>query len=297
MATSSTVENIKIEVLVNMIPKFDGNKLTFYDFLDNCDLANSLAHNDIKQILLTIIKSKIFGNARALIRNREFDSWEELRSHLVETYSDRRSRAQWQLELSLCKQLQNESVTAYAYRIENCLVRLTNSLDSSLSNTERQANVKLIRDQALTTFLLGLNKDLNMIIKAQKPLTLEDAISMALAEEREQRAKREIDKHHYTTKPTYKPHISHVSPAIDKHHYTTNKSNYKPHISHTSSVNTSNSFGDQPLQRTIINDNVKQCRYCKKLGHTIEECRKRQYNNNKNKFTQQRIVSFKSKNI
>lgn len=29
------------------------------------------------------------------------------------------------------------------------------------------------------------------------------------------------------------------------------------------------------------NDNKVSCRYCKNIGHTIEECRKRQYNNSR----------------
>lgn len=118
-------DSVNIYTLANMIPKFDGYKLDFYNFLDNCDLAQSIANNRQKSILLTLIKSKICGNARTHIRNREFDYWEDLREYLVETYSERRSHAQWQLELSLCKQEHKESVTAYAHRLENCLVRLT----------------------------------------------------------------------------------------------------------------------------------------------------------------------------
>lgn len=52
-------ETIKIDLLVNMIPKFDGNKINFYDFLDNCDLADSLAKDSLKHTLLTFIKSKM----------------------------------------------------------------------------------------------------------------------------------------------------------------------------------------------------------------------------------------------
>lgn len=68
-------------------------------------------------------------------------------------------------------------------KIENYLVRLTNSLDSSLSTIEKEANVKLLRSQALNIFITGLNKDLNIVVKAQKPHTLEDAIILAQAEE------------------------------------------------------------------------------------------------------------------
>lgn len=269
-------ESIKIELLVNMIPKFDGNKLHFYDFLDNCDLAESLASPIIKNTLLTFIKSKIIGNARSQIRNREFESWEDLRSHLVETYSEKRSHAQWQLELSLCKQEFRESVSSYAHRLENCLVRLTNSLDPTLKLTERNANVKLLRSQALTIFILGLNKDINIVVKAQRPQTLEDAISLAQAEEKEQIARREMDKH---SNHSFFKSNSHFS----KH----NNFNQKPNtqfrkdsrtFSSHSITNQQKSIPTYPHSQRSFQD-TKQCRYCKNIGHTIEECRKRQYNN------------------
>lgn len=49
-SVGSSMDNLKIEMLVNMIPKFDGNKSYFYDFLDNCDLAISLAQETTKPI-------------------------------------------------------------------------------------------------------------------------------------------------------------------------------------------------------------------------------------------------------
>lgn len=249
--TDSTTTNveIKIDLLANMIPRFDG-KNNFYDFIDNCDLAHSLTLTNQRTVLLTIIKSKIIANARAMIRNREFESWDDLRSHLVETYSEKRSHSQWQLELSLCKQSQHETVTQYSHKVENCLVRLTNSLDTTLNTTERKANVKLLRTQALNIFITGLNKDLHLIVKAQKPQTLEDAISIAQSEEKEQRARRDLERHQ-----SYRP-------TTNKHHYI-NTTQVKPSTSYTPQ------------------HHFKQCRYCKKMGHTIEECRKRQYNNEK----------------
>lgn len=273
-------ESIKIELLVNMIPKFDGNKSHFYDFLDNCDLAESLATPNIKSTLLTFIKSKIIGNARSQIRNREFESWGDLRLHLVETYSDKRSHAQWQLELSLCKQEHRETVSAYAHRLENCLVRLTNSLDPNLSIAERNANVKLLRNQALAIFLLGLNKDLNIVVKAQRPQTLEDAISLAQAEEKEQIARREMDRH---SNQSFVKSNSHFS----RPNNFNQKSNFQFRQGHRTF--SSHSITNQPKYNPTYNptypnsqsshQNTKQCRYCKNLGHTIEECRKRQYNN------------------
>lgn len=276
----SVQSEIKIDLLVNMIPKFDGNKINFYDFLDNCDLADSLAKSSSKHTLLTFIKSKIVGNARAQIRNREFEYWSELRSHLVETYSDKRSHAQWQLELSLCKQEPRENIVSYSQRIENCLVRLTNSLDPNLTLAERKANVKLLRSQALTIFLMGLNKDLSIVVKSQRPQSLEDAISLAQAEEKEQQARREIDRHsnpsHFRQNNTNYPKYSgYNSSKPQLSNFNSKPQQQRTFFSHSMSLNPT----PKPSFHSPMQTPPKQCRYCKNLGHTIDECRKRQYNN------------------
>lgn len=123
-STEPTNNEMIIELLVNMIPKFEGNKANFYDFLDNCDLAQSLVTSALKPTLLTFIQSKILGSARAHIRNRESQTWKDLRVHLLELYSDKRAQSQWQLALNLCWQNYNEGVTSYSHRVENCLIKV-----------------------------------------------------------------------------------------------------------------------------------------------------------------------------
>lgn len=110
----------------------------------------------ITSTLLSFTKSTIAGSARALSKNRKFYSWNDFKSHLIDTYSDKRSHVPWQREQRLCKMTYHESVTSYARRLERTLVRLTNRLDPDLSFAERGANVKLLRSQVLTIFIMGL---------------------------------------------------------------------------------------------------------------------------------------------
>jgi Retrotransposon gag protein. len=126
------MSSIKIELAERLLTTFDGDKSKLYEFCDNCDKAISLVDASVRPVLLAIILTKITANARALIRNREFIDWLSLKAHLLDAYSEKRSHSQWQLELSSCRQNVNESVMSYVTRIENCLIKLTNSLDSTL---------------------------------------------------------------------------------------------------------------------------------------------------------------------
>lgn len=86
---------ISLEIAEKMIFKFDGNKNKLYEFLDNCSKAIKLVKPEYKDVLLTIIETKLTDNARALIRNRDFDNWETLKDHLLDAYSEKRTIGQW----------------------------------------------------------------------------------------------------------------------------------------------------------------------------------------------------------
>ena len=46
-----------------------------------------------------------------------------------------------------------------------------------------------------------------------------------------------------------------------------------------------------------VSQTVIQCNYCKKLGHSIEQCYKRKYNNNKNQENDNRKLNKETHQI
>ncbi|XP_028157301.1 uncharacterized protein LOC114350633 [Ostrinia furnacalis] len=257
--SSNTNTFISLEMAERMLTKFDGNKARIHEFLDNCDTVNNLINHNLKSILLQIIITKITDNARSMIRNREFQIWDDLKNYLLDTYTEKRTIGQWQLELSSCKQDYNENVLAYANKVENCYVKLINSLESNQSPAARQACVELLKSQALSVFITGLNKDLNLILKALQPKTLEDAISMAVIEEQQLKSKNEISK------------FQNINATNTKHCYKCNKPGHTV-------VNCRVRTFSGPKQ------NTKFCNYCKKKGHIKDECYFLKNKNNPNNF-------------
>lgn len=94
--------------------------------------------------------------------------------------------------ISNSKQAYNEDVLSYSRRVENCLIKLINSLDNNLTPVDRRACVKLLQKQALGVFIMGLRKDISILVKSQRPESLEGAIHIAPAEETEQKSQVEI---------------------------------------------------------------------------------------------------------
>lgn len=287
---------ISIELAQRMLIRFDGNKAKLYEFVDNCDKAYSLVSEINKPVLKNIIETQLTDNARILIRNRNFADWPELKTYLLDAYAEKRTTSQWQLELNSCKQNVKENVMSYANRIENCYIKLINSLDNNLSVEGRQACITLLKNQALNVFITGLNRDLAIMIKSQKPENLEEAISLALTEEQEQLSKTEIQgfqniNNSHTRHCTYCNKTGHSSfnchlknrnfPSINPNirvkderqvnHYQTTK-NYNARALQSNAYNRQPKFNPN-------NQFHKYCNYCKNNGHTITECRKREYNN------------------
>lgn len=185
-STSEDLKNLKLtnmlslELASSLLIKFDGNKAKLYEFIDNCDKAYSLVSNENKPNLFSIIETKLTDNARAITRNRSFLDWESLKRHLLDAYSEKRTMGQWQLELNSCKQNTNETVMAYSTKIENCYIKLINSLDNSLSRDSGEACVALIKEQTLSVFITGLRPDISLLVKSQRSPSLEKAIAIAL---------------------------------------------------------------------------------------------------------------------
>lgn len=258
---STSHPGVSLEIAEKMLLKFDGTKSKLYDFLDNCDSAIKLIRPELKNILFAIILSKITDNAKALIRNRDFETWPDLKTYLLEIYAEKRTVGQRQLELTSCKQNPGESVISYSNKIENCYIKLINSLDPKLPLVARQACIDLLKNEALNVFITGLNKDLNILVKSQNPDSLEKAISVALNEEQEFKSKQEMLRYQSVNNSSARLCFNCNKPG-----HTTINCRYKKNENFN-------------VRAFSPHQNSKFCRYCKKPGHLLEECRKREYNN------------------
>lgn len=305
--------SISLEIAEKMLNKFDGNKSKLGEFIRNCDMAVKLIKPEMKNILFSIILTKLVDNAGTITSTRDFQTWEELKSYLIEIYSEKRTLSQWQLELNTCRQFQNESVAFYANRIEDLYVKIINSLNSEYSREAKQAVIQVMKNQTLHVFVTGLNKDLSLLVKSQKPDSLESAISIALIEEQEQKSKLETSKFqniqfnnnkycnncHRNNHNTINCRLNKfVKPKIESQikSIQNNSSNYQkrfenPNIPHNNNQNISQNHSQSNFQNNSQNFS-KFCNYCKKKGHVIQECRKRAYNNNKNQNNSTNNISL-----
>lgn len=275
---------LKIELAEKCLIKFDGNRSTLREFIDNCEVALRLVNENDKRILFELIKTKITGRAKLLSQNREFDNWSALKLHLENTYSEKRSQAQWELELHSCRQGRNEPVKEYNNRIENCMVRLIDSIDTNMTQVEISACEKLIRKQTLNVYIAGLNEPLITLVKSQKPENLENAMDIALAEEKELVSRREIQKYQqvnvYNTGKKKICYNCQKPGHLAKNCYSKKDIRIKSEPIFKFEAKNKNDNKNDLLEKKGYFG--KFCKYCYKHGHWITECRKKMHNENKN---------------
>ncbi|KAL3274338.1 hypothetical protein HHI36_015737, partial [Cryptolaemus montrouzieri] len=199
--------------------------------------------------------------------------------YLLDGYTDRRTQAQWQLELHSCKQNANEGVISFANRVENCYIKLLGTLDDTLDDERRNIHTEMLQTQALNVFLMGLNREVAMIVKARNPNTLEESIRLALSEEQELKSRLEIARYQNVGNSN-----SRFCTNCNRNGHTSfncrSQNQGRKNFSQPQSF-TNNQFQKQNIRQIGNNAyvNKKICNYCKNVGHLIHECRKRQYNN------------------
>lgn len=249
--------DIDIGTLFKFVKPFDGTREKLNSFLTNCNNAIELASSNQKSILLKYILSQLEGKAESACSIKEFESWEQLSSFLTTQFGERKHYTHLLTDLQESKQSNQEPVSQFALRIETYLSKLLTEVTlSNKKKSELIGRTAAMEDLALHTFLIGLKPEISNIVRGNDPVNLNEAINLAVAEEKIQNI---FNKRNYTITPQR---------PVQKLY------SYKP-------TNPNNNFRQPTNRQNDRNSPTLFCRYCKTPGHTIEVCRKREYNNNR----------------
>lgn len=286
---------IDLNILCKFIKKFDGNRENLNAFINNCRNAINLAATQQQDILLKYIISQLEGRAETACSIKEFETYQQLEDFLKSQFGERKHYAALLSDLQACHQLFNETVNQFALRIESCLSKLLTEINISIptkKKAELAGRVAAMQDLALHTFILGLSPRLSTVVRCRDPETLNDAINSALSEEKIIQS---------TLRKT--PNTS-----FSQNQWRPNRQS--PNFNHNRSftqrgTNFTNQINHENVMPSTSRYNPPVCRYCQIPGHTIERCRKREYNNrrfnnNQNNFNQNNRPSpnfnFQSRN-
>lgn len=296
-ATLSNYLHFSIRDALEAVPNFDGNNISFVYFVEGCEEALSMVTPSQELNLVRAVRNKLKGDAHRSILGRTFSCMQELVEFLRTKYGPRETVYEAQGRLAYLCQKKDEKVVAYANRVRELGKRILDA--QRRENGEISAEVRNSVEKHLkTSFLRGLNKDIVIIkegtfeevesraIEAEKELeTINMIRRVVLAENAPERraAIRRVG-----VEPVTCQYCSKKGHTADKC-WQINKPSYKPKVEDQRKPNfpsnNVNNINKQSFPNNRIPNNQNRvatitCRYCKKLGHTLEECRKRIHNNN-----------------
>lgn len=261
--SSKDKDVVELNILTKFINKFDGSRENLTAFLNNCKNAISLTSTAQQGILLKYILSQLEGRAQSACSIKEFDNYQQFEDFLKSQFGERKHYAALLSDLQECRQSNSETVNQFALRIESCLAKLLTEINISIptkKKAELAGRLAAMQDLALHTFVIGLNMKLSTVVRCRDPETLNDAINFATSEEKILQAT------FRRNAPT-----ANIAASTQNHRFPQQKQQFQQNKSFKPN-NNQESTSAAPV-----------CRYCKNIGHTLENCRKRQFNNNRNR--------------
>lgn len=310
---SANAPYISLRDAAETILPFDGKNMPVLQFANSCMHAKNMVSPSAEYGLVQMIKNKLLGPALRVALSGEYNDIESLLTVLKTRFAPVYSSSQLHGELSKVTQHPDESVVDYGSRVSMILQQLKSCYQSENPNQTVQF-VNSAEVNAIRNFLTGLKTDIYTRIYPRDPITLNHAIESAIKAETEynEHAQRmRITEglmqsircnnclgygHDTYSCSTINPlaQVSHVQwqPKVCSYcrnsgHTRSECKAIQPRIQNRAppmNIPARNmNFGNNQFNRpdlAIPRNAGIICRYCKIPGHSLEQCRKRQYNNN-----------------
>lgn len=268
-------EKLTLSFLTKFIKCYNGDRESLPAFITNCENAMSLASPEQQSILCKFVISQLDGKAQVICSLKKFSNWDELKSFLRTTFGEKKHATHLLSDLQHSKQQPNEDVTKYSLRVESILTKIQSDIHYSCKDEkELPGRIAGMEELALNSFLLGLSPSISTIVRCKNPTTLNDAVQYATDEEKLYNSSKNNN-----TRPQKQCTVCHKF----GHNSSECFKNRKPNSNIRQSFHVHSNSNPNPNFNTNFNNqysnfNNKSCNYCKNLGHTINECRKRKFN-------------------
>lgn len=183
-----------LKFAIDIIPKFSGDPFALNDFIRQCKIAEILVKPGDKRHLLTLIYSKLDGDARDVIGDQYgTGNLNELLDILNAAFAQSLDIDHTQYELKSTRQKDTEKVMQFGARVRKVLNQGLKLATGTFSADELTGVRSMLYRTACKSFVKGLrNALLSSRVSDAQPKNLEDAIKIATIKERE---KDERDQH------------------------------------------------------------------------------------------------------
>lgn len=254
-STSSNLPGVPpFNEIIRFIKEYDGNELYLSKFIRDLTFAKESCGKDelLAKRVLNYSITQLVGKAAQVTTYLTFNTFEELTTHLIDSFGRRKNLAELENDLSNMKQFKGETIAEFYNRLQETMFSLIGAVTRDSPTALVKIKIESIKNYALNKFHYSINDRIATMIRSSKPKTLEEAYSIAINEER---ALIMTDSLSYNKK--YCTHCKNKSHDTNSCYKLRNKSHNSNNYKEIKTVSTSQN---------------KFCKYCKKSGHLVNEC-------------------------
>jgi len=269
-STIDTVSPIRFKDVIDSIPKYDGHKMSIFQFSKICERALKLIPPQQEPYLIQLIINKLQGHAYTAIEGMTFHTLPHMINHLKKIFGPNKSLNQYRGELGNLYMLPNEDIFNYVERAKDLRAAIIDGEVDMYGSMLPQDEDRIDRD-VLESFINGLPSDLLVRVKLEgRTDTLDNVITstIQLTKTLDAESKRKKGSYHVNINRSFN------NPRVD---YATKQNNHSEKTIETRSTNAPFIRPPTSGQPGPNSPTEKICRYCRTPGHLINECRKLAY--------------------
>jgi len=279
---SESSSPIRFKDVVDSIPRYDGHKISVFQFSKICERALHLIPPHQEHYLVQLIINKLQGHAYTAIEGTDFQTVGELTRQLKKIFGPNKSLNQYRGELGNIYMFPNEDIFTYIERIkelQTAIIDETIRIMGPLDDWTRFG----IESDVLEGFINGLPSELLVRVKLHgQNNTLDKAITTAIQLSKTLEAETRRKKSTFVIK-------SNSPPRVDPNPKYNNSPNQYTELQQKNATSTPSQSPNVPFIKAAPfikplvpgqpgpNYPEKICRYCKDPGHLINDCRKLAY--------------------
>lgn len=294
-------ESIPLTILFKFIRQFSGDRTELNTFIQNANSAFSLASETQKPSLFLYVVSQLSNNVVNEIELSNISSWTELKTILKQFYGQSKHLVQSHEELETIKQFSNESITDFFKRLEKIKNEcIQGEIQNSTNPSELLGLKRAIQQTALRRFIIHCKSEISQMLRARNIVDINEAYSIALQEEKilnytkiksnqaniksnsNFNSKYNSNHRSFNSNNKYSTY-NHRPPQSMENKGHSNQERHKSYSnSNPNKVYSNHNYNNSKPSTSQSNSHAsKFCKYCKKNGHLISECFKKQYNDSK----------------
>jgi hypothetical protein len=174
-------EHISVSEALKLVSPFKGDKREVLTFISNVDTAFEVRDPENSDVLYKFVLTRISGEPRVAISHRNLENWEELRTFLKNTYTEKRTFDFHATQLFGARQGKNDNISDWIQKLRS---KFRKAALQDCEDNERVGIVALADNLRNICFVQGIASDrIQTIVRSRNGRTSDEIAETALEEE------------------------------------------------------------------------------------------------------------------